>query len=122
MPPKSAIGVAGVCRMSLEQEIGAKRPDTLTVFLSYDRDDEQKAQTFVRALESQGFSIWWDGLISGGFAFADRIQEALTESDVVVVLWSENSSKSHLVRDEASFGRDRNRLVPVSIDGTNAPR
>lgn len=107
--------------MSIEQEIGAKRSDSLTVFLSYDRDDEHKAQTFVSALESQGFSIWWDGLISGGFAFADRIEEALTECDVVVVLWSINSSHSHWVRDEASHGRDRNRLVPVSIDGTKAP-
>lgn len=107
--------------MSLEQEIGAKRSDTLSVFLSYDRDDQQKAQSFVTALKARGFSIWWDGLISGGFAYADRIQEALTECDVVVVLWSKNSTRSHWVRDEASFGRDRNRLVPASIDGTKAP-
>jgi TolB-like protein/Tfp pilus assembly protein PilF len=107
--------------MSVEQEIGAKRSDTLTVFLSYDRDDEQKAQAYVRALESRGFSVWWDGLISGGSAYADRIQEALAECDVVVVLWSENSAQSHWVRDEAGFGRDRNRLVPVSIDGSKSP-
>lgn len=107
--------------MSLEQEIGPKRSDTLTVFLSYDRDDEQKAQALVRALESNGFSIWWDGLIGGGYAYADRIQEALSESDVIVVLWSKHSAQSHWVRDEASFGRDRNRLVPVTIDGTKAP-
>jgi TolB-like protein/Tfp pilus assembly protein PilF len=107
--------------MSLEQEIGPRRSDTLTVFLSYDRDDEQKAQTLVNALESDGFSIWWDGLIGGGYAYADRIQEALSESDVIVVLWSKRSAQSHWVRDEASFGRDRNRLVPVTIDGTKAP-
>jgi TolB-like protein/tetratricopeptide (TPR) repeat protein len=121
MPRKSVIGLTGVCGMSLEPEIGAKRPDTLTVFLSYDRDDEQKAQVLVRALESQAFAVWWDGLISGGHAFADRIQEALAECDVVVVLWSEHSAHSHWVRDEAGFGRDRNRLVPVSIDGSKAP-
>lgn len=107
--------------MSLEQEIGAKRSDTLTVFLSYDRDDEHKGQTLVSALEASGFCIWWDGLIGGGSAYADRIQEALTESDVIVVLWSKHSAQSHWVRDEASFGRDRNRLVPVTIDGTKAP-
>jgi TolB-like protein/Tfp pilus assembly protein PilF len=107
--------------MSLDQEIGAKRSDTLTVFLSYDRDDEQKAQTLVGALEASGFSIWWDGLIGGGSAYADRIQEALTESDVIVVLWSKNSAQSHWVRDEAGVGRDRNCLVPISIDGTKAP-
>ena len=93
--------------MGVEHAIGAKRAETLSVFLSYDRDDMQKARTFVKALESQHFSIWWDGLISGGHAFADRIQEALTESDVVVVLWSESSARSHWVRDEAGFGRDQ---------------
>lgn len=107
--------------MSLEQEIGAKRSGTLTIFLSYDRDDEKRAQALVAALESSGFCIWWDGLIGGGYAYADRIQEALAESDVVVVLWSKRSAQSHWVRDEAAFGRDRNRLVPVSIDGTKAP-
>jgi TolB-like protein/Tfp pilus assembly protein PilF len=107
--------------MGVEHATGEKRAETLSVFLSYDRDDMQKARTFVKALESQHFSLWWDGLISGGHAFADRIQEALSESDVVVVLWSESSARSHWVRDEAGFGRDHNRLVPVSIDGTKAP-
>src|SRR4029079_4567877 len=107
--------------MGREHAIGASRVDPLSVFLSYDRDDTQTAQGFVKALERQGFSIWWDGLISGGHAFADRIQQALADSDVIVVLWSESSSKSHWVRDEAGFGRDHGRLVPVSIDGTRAP-
>ena len=107
--------------MSLDQEIGAKPPGALTVFLSYDRDDQHRAETCVTALEAEGFAVWWDRLIGGGYAFADRIQEALSESDVILVLWSKSSSRSHWVRDEASFGRDNNRLVPVSIDGTKAP-
>ena len=107
--------------MGLEHAIGAKRVDTLRVFLSYDRDDTQTAQTFVKALELQGFAIWWDGLISGGHAFADRIQQALADSDVILVLWSQSSARSHWVRDEAGYGRDQDRLVPVSIDGTRAP-
>ena len=73
---------------------GAKRQDTLTVFLSYEREDEQRAQAFVKALESRGFSVWWDRLIGGGDAYADRIQSALTESDAVLVLWSDSSTKS----------------------------
>jgi len=107
--------------MSFEPESGARRSDTLNVFLSYDREDEQTARALVGALESNGFCIWWDGLIGGGSAYADRIQEALADSDVVVVLWSKHSAQSHWVRDEASFGRDRNRLVPATIDGTKAP-
>ena len=105
--------------MGREHAIGASRVDPLSVFLSYDRDDTQAAQSFVKALEAQGFSIWWDGLISGGHAFADRIQQALADSDVIVVLWSESSSKSHWVRDEAGFGRDHSRLA-CGVSGSGA--
>jgi len=52
--------------MGREHAIGASRVDPLSVFLSYDRDDTQAAQSFVKALEAQGFSIWWDGLINLG--------------------------------------------------------
>jgi TolB-like protein/tetratricopeptide (TPR) repeat protein len=107
--------------MKLEAEIGANRSETLTVFLSYFRNDELRARALVSALEGHGFSVWWDGLIDGGSAYADRIQEALSAADAVVVLWSEQSARSHWVRDEATFARDNNRLVPASIDGTRAP-
>jgi TolB-like protein/tetratricopeptide (TPR) repeat protein len=39
----------------------------------------------------------------------------------VVVLWSRHASVSHWVRDEATLGRDRGRLVPVSLDGSEPP-
>ena len=107
--------------MSLQQEIGTKRSDRLTVFISYARDDEAKAQAVIEALVSRGIAVWWDGLISGGDSFAERIEQALADADVVVVLWSKNSSHSNWVRDEAGFGRDRNRMVPVSIDGSEPP-
>ncbi|MEO7277020.1 MAG: TIR domain-containing protein [Sphingomicrobium sp.] len=107
--------------MKHEHEVSANGSTTLTVFLSYDRDDERTARMLVDALEREGLSIWWDGLIDAGVAYADRIQEALSQADVVVVLWSESSARSHWVRDEAAFGRDHNCLVPVSIDGAKPP-
>ena len=107
--------------MSLAQEIGTKRSDRLTVFISYARDDETKARAVIEGLVSRGIAVWWDGLISGGDSFAERIEQALTDADAVVVLWSKHSSHSNWVRDEAGFGRDRNRMVPVSIDGTEPP-
>ena len=107
--------------MSLEPDIAAKQPNMLKIFLSYARDDSAKAQSLVKALEADGFAVWWDGLISGGHAFAERIDQALADADVVLVLWSKHSVHSHWVRDEAGFGRDRNRMVPVSIDDSQPP-
>ncbi len=107
--------------MSLEPDIAAKQPNMLKVFLSYAREDSAKAQNLVKALEADGFAVWWDELISGGHAFAERIDQALADADVVLVLWSTHSVHSHWVLDEAGFGRDRNRMVPVSIDGSQPP-
>jgi tetratricopeptide (TPR) repeat protein len=92
-----------------------------SVFLSYDRDDSERARHFARALEKAGHQVWWDLHVRGGAQFSKVIEEALKAADAVVVLWSANSVESAWVRDEAAAGRDSGRLVPVTIDGTHAP-
>ena len=91
------------------------------VFLSYDRDDTDKARPIALALEKAGHSVWWDLHVRGGAQFSKVIEEALKAADAVVVLWSKNSVESPWVRDEAAAGRDTGRLVPVTIDGTEPP-
>jgi len=78
-----------------------------SVFLSYAREDRAKAQELVSALDAQKLTVWWDGLVEGGHEFADKIEQALSSADVVVVLWSPASIHSHWVRDEAASLRDR---------------
>ena len=92
-----------------------------SVFLSYDRDDSDRARHFARALEKAGHQVWWDLHVRGGAQFSKVIEEALKAADAVVVLCSANSIESAWVRDEAAAGRDSGRLVPVTIDGTLAP-
>ena len=91
------------------------------VFLSYDRDDTERARQFASALEKSGHSVWWDLHVRGGAQFSKAIEQALQAADAVVVLWSANSVESAWVRDEAAAGRDSGRLIPVTIDGTKPP-
>src|SRR4029453_5694391 len=91
------------------------------VFLSYDRDDAERARPVALALEQAGHNVWWDFHVRGGMQFSKAIEEALEAANVVVVLWSANSVESAWVRDEASVGRDTGRLIPVTINGTQAP-
>jgi TolB-like protein/Flp pilus assembly protein TadD len=91
------------------------------VFLSYAREDRPAAEPLIRALEAAGYDVWWDGLLIGGVAFARTTEDALETADAVVVLWSRRSCDSHWVRDEATRGRDRGCLVPVSLDGAEPP-
>ena len=92
-----------------------------TLFLSYAHDDRVKAKRLAAALDRAGYTIWWDGLIEGGAQFDKSIREALDAADAVVVLWSRSSVESDWVRDEAAQGRDRRRLVPLSLDGSAPP-
>ena len=91
-----------------------------SVFLSYDREDGDRAGKLALALEKAGHSVWWDRHIKGGAEYNSEIEAALAKADAVVVLWSEHSVRSAWVRDEAAAGRDTGRLVPVTI-GTAEP-
>ena len=91
------------------------------LFLSYDRDDSAQARPLAAALEKAGHSVWWDKHIGGGSQFAKEIEQALDKADAVVVLWTNSSVESPWVRDEAGSGRDKGRLVPLSLGGTRPP-
>jgi TolB-like protein len=91
------------------------------LFLSYSRDDMDVATKLARALERTGHEVWWDALIEGGARYSKSIGEALEAADAVIVLWSSRSVESDWVRDEAAQGRERHRLVPLSLDGAIPP-
>lgn len=91
------------------------------VFLSYNRGSSEFAQKVFDALTGEGLDVWWDAMLGGGDNFAHTTEQALETAGAVVVLWSAEAVQSHWVRDEATRGRDRGRLVPVSIDGTQPP-
>lgn len=92
-----------------------------TVFLSYSRDDQKRALPIIKLLQDAGFAVWWDGLIEGGARFSRTTENALEQAKAIVVLWSSTSNNSHWVQDEATRGRDRKCLVPLSIDGSEPP-
>ncbi len=95
--------------------------DERAVFLSYSRSDEALARPVIDALEAAGIKVWWDALLEGGVRFNEVTENALETAYAVIVLWSQTSIRSHWVCDEATRGRDRGCLVPVSLDGSEPP-
>lgn len=93
----------------------------VTLFLSYAHADEVRARRLATALQQAGYNVWWDALIEGGTAYAKTINRALETADVIIVLWSAASVESDWVRDEAALGRERKRLVPLSLDRVKPP-
>ncbi len=92
-----------------------------SIFVSYSRADRDNVLPIINALSKRGHSVWWDGLLEGGDRFSQVTETALETSDVVLVLWTQTSINSHWVRDEATRGRDRGRMLSVSLDGTQPP-
>ncbi|MEZ5956651.1 MAG: DUF805 domain-containing protein [Hyphomonadaceae bacterium] len=89
------------------------------VFISYSREDAAQAARIAGGLEALGLSVFWDNEIPPGQTWADYIEEKLNLCAVAVVLWSEHSTKSQWVREEARMGR--NKMIPAKLDVSEPP-
>jgi uncharacterized membrane protein YhaH (DUF805 family) len=91
------------------------------VFISYSREDRPRAEQVARGLAAVGLDAFWDTDIPPGQTWADYIEGKLSQCKAVVVLWSEHSTKSQWVREEARMGRDKSKLIPALLDASPPP-
>ena len=91
------------------------------VFISYSREDQDRAAQVARGLSALGLECFWDTEIPPGRTWADYIEGKLDQSRSVVVLWSQHSTRSQWVREEARMGKEKAKLIPVLLDGSQPP-
>jgi hypothetical protein len=91
------------------------------IFISYAREDRPWVETLARALQADGFSVWWDWDLLVGKRYREAIEAELSTAKVAVVVWSQYSIHSDFVRDEAEEGQQRNILVPVLKEAVRPP-
>lgn len=91
------------------------------VFISYAREDRPRAEMVARALSAAGIEAFWDTEIPPGQTWADYIEAKLTNCKALIVLWSEHSTKSQWVREEARLARDKHKLIPAMLDNSAVP-
>ena len=91
------------------------------IFMSYASEDRPRGEEFARALEGQGWTVFWDRTIPIGKTWRETIGRELSEARCVIVLWSKTSIDSNWVQEEADDGRRRGVLVPVLIDKVVPP-
>ncbi|HRE43645.1 MAG TPA: toll/interleukin-1 receptor domain-containing protein, partial [Terricaulis sp.] len=91
------------------------------VFISYASEDRGRVRPLADALQQRGFKVWWDRSLASGQDYTAVIERELKNAKAVIVVWTQSSTNSTFVRDEAGRARDQGRLVPVLLDNVQLP-
>jgi TolB-like protein len=93
------------------------------VFVSYKAEDRRRVKPLVDALESDGYSVWWDAQIGGGAQWRHMIEAELNAAKCVLVAWSKRSvgTDGTFVQDEATRAQERHVYIPVLLDKVHLP-
>jgi adenylate cyclase len=91
------------------------------IFLSYNREDSDRARQFAEGFAAQGLDVWWDVALRSGEAYDEVTEKALRDAKAVVVLWSQKSVVSRWVRAEATLAERKKTLMPAMIEPCERP-
>jgi hypothetical protein len=91
------------------------------IFISYASEDRSRVEPLAKALEDQGWSVFWDFTIPVGNTWRQVITESLDAAKCAVVVWSSTSINSDWVHEEAEEAQERRILVPIMIDKVKPP-
>lgn len=91
------------------------------IFISYASEDRNRVRPLAEALIERGFNVWWDRSLAAGQDYTAIIERELKAAKAVIVVWTQSSTASTFVRDEAGRARDEGRLVPVMLDTVQLP-
>lgn len=92
------------------------------VFISYSRQDKVEVTELSNWLVSAGVECWFDRHMAAGERFRETIRDRLREARAAVVVWSDGSSVSEWVQDEASYAARLDKLIPVALPGFDKER
>lgn len=104
----------------IENELAKIEERPHKVFFSYSRKDTEKADAICHLLDAMNVPYWIDrdGIFSGS-NFKELIVKAISSTEVVLFLSSENSNKSSNVAKEISIADQHNKIIiPVRLDAS----
>ncbi|WP_424934156.1 toll/interleukin-1 receptor domain-containing protein [Amaricoccus macauensis] len=96
-------------------------PSQPFIFLSYSSHDRDLVGRYRSFFEQQNLSIWWDQYIPAGGAWRETIAEKLETAAAVLTFWTEASTKSTAVIEEASSAQASRKLLHARVDSSTLP-
>jgi len=94
--------------------------NTKRLFISYSRQNSHLVRPIVEIVRATGCEVFYDvDSIAAGKKWKLELSKAISDADVVLVFWSEDSAKSKEVKKEytqaAELGKD---IIPILVDDT----
>lgn len=100
----------------------------IKAFISYSRKDSDFVNNLSKALQLRGIKVWLDrGRIRVGKEFNEEIFEAISDSDVFILVVSRSIKTSEWVKKELEKALSLNqqegtpRILPILIDNSEMP-
>ncbi|WP_109316728.1 toll/interleukin-1 receptor domain-containing protein [Pseudovibrio ascidiaceicola] len=100
----------------------------MAVFISYNHEDKSVAEALAKNLVQAKHNVWidlWE--LNAGDSLIERIEDALSGADAILVLLSENSIRSEWCKKELKSGLIRELdeksvlVIPVILDDCDVP-
>lgn len=89
------------------------------IFISYRRADRELVAAVARRLEARGVGVWYDAEIEGGADWRETIVEALTDSDMLAIFFSEACNASRQLKKELAVADSLAKpVIPILIENT----
>ncbi len=95
------------------------------IFLSYRKTDRRYAQELIRTIHNirslERVSIWFDEFVSSGEMWSDRINEAIGQSDVVLLMVSPSITEpdNYVIREEYPTARKCGKPIVSAVKTAN---
>ncbi len=96
-------------------------PEVSFVFLSYAHQDREAIAAHYGLLREQALDLWWDQDIQPGDSWRDRIADHLEQATVILTFWTQHSTASKAVTEEAARAQAARKLVHVRLDDAPVP-
>lgn len=113
------LGIESPLSESANQDTVVQGPESIDVFLSYNRADKFAMAQVREALREDGLSVWTDdGLEPGTPNWQSAISEAIRQSKIFLVLLSPNSKESVWVNNEIIYAQaEKKYILPLLLTG-----
>ena len=112
-PLQVARATAGLLKATTPEPRDTSPASDRFVFLSYNREDRPWVQNLRDKLIQSGISVWWDDDIPFDSHWDDEIEAHLEAAEIVLTVWTDKSTASREVKNEALYAMRNDKLVQV---------